>query len=41
MQGWTDNYIRLQRPYDETLCGTVTPFPITNSTIVENISFED
>ncbi len=41
MQGWTDNYIRLQRPYDETLCGTVTPYPITNSTIVENISFED
>jgi len=41
MQGWTDNYIRLQRPYDEALCGTVTPFPITNSTIVENISFED
>ena len=41
MQGWTDNYIRLQRPYNETLCGTVTPYPITNSTIVENISFED
>lgn len=41
MQGWTDNYIRLQRPFDETLCGTVTPYPITNSTIVENISFDE
>ena len=41
MQGWTDNYIRLQRPFQEDLCGTVTPYPITNSTIVENISFDD
>ncbi len=41
MQGWTDNYIRLQRPYDESLCGKVTPYPITKQTLVENISFDD
>lgn len=41
MQGWTDNYIRLQRPFDEGLCGTITPYPITNSTIVENFACED
>ena len=41
MQGWTDNYIRLQRPFDESLLGTVTPYPITNSTIVENFACED
>lgn len=41
MQGWTDNYIRLQRPFDESLIGTVTPFDITNSTIVENFACED
>ena len=41
MQGWTDNYIRLQRPFDETLVGEVTPFAITNSTVVENFACED
>ena len=41
MQGWTDNYIRLQQPYDPALAGTVTPYPITNSTIVENFSPDD
>jgi len=41
MQGWTDNYIRLQRPYDATLAGTVTPYPVENSTIVENYSADD
>lgn len=40
MQGWTDNYIRLQRPFDEALCGTVTPYPVAESTIVENFSFD-
>ncbi len=40
MQGWTDNYIRLQRPFEEALCGTVTPYPITELTIVENFSFD-
>ena len=41
MQGWTDNYIRLQRPFDATLAGTVTPYPVENSTIVENYSADD
>lgn len=41
MQGWTDNYIRLQRPYDPLLAGVVTPYEITNSTIVENFACED
>ena len=41
MQGWSDNYIRLHRPYDPALAGTVTPFPIDNSTIVENFACED
>ena len=41
MQGWTDNYIRLQRPFDATLAGTVTPYPVENSTIVENYSSDD
>ncbi|MBR3487984.1 MAG: tRNA (N(6)-L-threonylcarbamoyladenosine(37)-C(2))-methylthiotransferase MtaB [Bacteroidales bacterium] len=41
MQGWTDNYIRLQRPYDPALAGTVTPYPIEKSTIVDNFSYDD
>lgn len=41
MQGWTDNYIRLQRPYDSHLVGTVTRFQVTDSTIVENFVCED
>ncbi len=41
MQGWTDNYVRLQRPYDADLAGVVTPFEITHSTIVENFACED
>ena len=41
MQGWTDNYIRLQRPFDKTLIGMVTPFAVNESTIVENFAYED
>ena len=41
MQGWTDNYIRLQRPYDPTLAGLVTPCDITPSTIVANYCCDD
>ena len=41
MQGWTDNYIRLQRTYDSDFIGLVTPYSITNSTIVENFACED
>ncbi|MCQ2294665.1 MAG: tRNA (N(6)-L-threonylcarbamoyladenosine(37)-C(2))-methylthiotransferase MtaB [Bacteroidales bacterium] len=41
MQGWTDNYIRLQRSFDPSLSGSITPFPIDESTIVENFNCED
>lgn len=41
MQGWTDNYIRLCRPFDPSLTGQVTPFPVNDSTIVENFACED
>ena len=41
MQGWTDNYIRLHRPYDPALSGSVTPYLINNSTIVDNFACED
>ena len=41
LQGWTDNYIRLQRPFDTSLTGTVTPFPVEKSTIVDNFACED
>ena len=41
MQGWTDNYIRLHRPYDPALSDSVTPYLINNSTIVENFACED
>ena len=41
MQGWTDNYIRLQRTYDEALAGVITTFTVNNSTIVENFACED
>ena len=41
MQGWTDNYIRLHRPFDPALAGRVTPYDITPSTIVANYSCDD
>ena len=41
MQGWTENYIRLQRPYDVALAGVVTPMLVSNSTIVENFACDD
>lgn len=41
MQGWTENYIRLQRPFDEHLAGQITPFEVTDLTIVENFACED
>lgn len=40
MQGWTDNYIRLQRPFDPALAGTAAPFPVTRETIVKDFSVE-
>ena len=41
MQGWTDNYIRLQRPFDMTIAGTITPFLVENSTIVDNFACDE
>lgn len=41
MQGWTDNYIRLQRPFAPELVGSITPYAIENSTIVDNFICED
>ena len=36
IQGWTDNYIRLQRPYEETLVNTINTEEINELTIVDN-----
>ena len=33
MQGWTDNYIRVSRSYDESLVNTIEPITLTNSNI--------
>lgn len=41
MQGWTENYIRLQRPYNAALAGMVTPCRVDSVTIVENFACED
>ncbi len=41
MQGWTDNYIRLQRPFDNALIGLITPYPVTPDTIVQDFACED
>ena len=36
MEGWTDNYIRLRRPYDPSLVNTVTLEPITPDNLVRD-----
>ena len=36
MQGWTDNYIRLSRPYDTTLVNTIEAVEITRDAIVRD-----
>lgn len=36
MQGWTDNYIRLTRPYDPTLVNTITEEVISTNNIVRD-----
>lgn len=41
MQGWTDNYIRLQRPFDPTLVNTITWETVDDSTVVHNFKIED
>ena len=35
MQGWTDNYIRIRRPYDETLANTIESITLTPDNIVK------
>lgn len=40
MQGWTDNYIRLCRPYDAAWVGTVTTERVSPSSIVYNFPTE-
>lgn len=40
MQGWTDNYIRIRRPYDVALTGTVTTETVESVTIVYNFPTE-
>lgn len=41
MQGWTDNYIRLQQPFDADHINKITHTTINNSTIVNNINFDN
>lgn len=36
MQGWTDNYIRVQQPFDPSLVGHITSATISPSTVVHN-----
>ena len=38
IQGWTDNYIRLQRPFDQALIGEITAYPINAASIVAEFS---
>lgn len=41
MQGWTDNYIRLQQPFNADYINKITYTTINNSTIVNNINFDN
>ena len=41
MQGWTDNYIRLQRPYKTDLVNTITEEKLDTLTVVDNFSMGD
>lgn len=41
MQGWTDNYIRLQRPYQTDLVNTITEEKLDTLTVVDNFSMGD
>lgn len=41
MQGWTDNYIRLQRPYQTDLVNTITEEKLDTLTVVDNFSTGD
>ena len=35
IQGWTDNYIRVARPYDASLANTIEPITLSTSNIVK------
>ena len=35
IQGWTDNYIRVARPYDPSLANTIEPITLSTSNIVK------
>ena len=39
MYGWTDNYIRLSRPYDASLVNTVEEVALTPDSIVADLDF--
>lgn len=41
MQGWTDNYIRLQRSYNADSAGTIDKVVVSDLTIVHNFDCED
>lgn len=41
MQGWTDNYIRLQAPASSHEANTITETEINDLTIVDNFSFDE
>lgn len=41
MQGWTDNYLRLQRPYDAKLVNTITMETINDNTLVREMPEEE
>lgn len=41
MHGFTDNYIRAQRPYDAALVNTVTTIKLSDSTIVSNFIIDN
>lgn len=41
MQGWTDNYIRMQIPFDESRINTISPIELNELTIVDNFSIGD
>lgn len=41
IQGWTDNYIRLQAPVGDHIPNTITTTEINNLTLVDNFSFDN
>lgn len=41
MQGWTDNYIRAQRPFESSAVNTVSSIKLDTNNIVDNFSVEN